>query len=36
MEKGQIFQWSWNYKGNRLNKDGNKKKKGILENIQWI
>ena len=19
--KGQFFQWSWNYKGNRLNKD---------------
>ena len=19
MEKGQFFQWSWNYKGNRLN-----------------
>ena len=21
MGKGQFFQWSWNYKGNRLNKD---------------
>ena len=21
MENGQFFQWSWKYKGNRLNKD---------------
>ena len=31
-EKGTAFQWSWNYKGNCLNKDV---KKRILKKIQW-
>ena len=31
--KGQLLQWSWNYKGNRLDKDI---KKQILKNIYWI
>ena len=30
MEKRQFFQWSWNYKGNCLNKDV---KKTILKKI---
>ena len=34
MEKGQFFQWSYNYKGNRLNKDiKNKNLKKDLMNL---
>ena len=36
MEKGQFFQWNWNYKGNRLNKHIKKEnfKKGLINLIE--
>ena len=35
MEKGQVLQWIWNYKGNSLNKETEKKdfKKDLMN---WI
>ena len=37
MEKGKFFEWSWNYKRNRLNKDIIKEKiikKGLMNLIE--
>ena len=36
MEKGHFFQWSYNYKGNRLNKDIKKEnfKKDLMKFIE--